>query len=768
MTQIPLLKRVGPRQALQNTIIVAIIITTLIFMLLWIVNAALESTTANRMNLIREGNKDQVLSLLEESRKNLEFASSNPDLLLYTRQLIQYHQEMQTGSEASFDISDRASNLTRSYDSIKANLRETLLPYQKAYEVNDIYLICAKHGHIMFSLEERPDFTTNLMYGRYKDSPLSRLWAETKKKGKVTFEDVDLYKGVNNEPVLMAGAPVWEGETIQAVLAFDLPLRRINNIMTRGLGLDKTGESYLVGPDNRMRSDSLQDPANRNIKTSFIGSPEKNGIQSTAARQGLAGQEGQGITENYRGQRVVASWSPLSFQELNWAILAEIQLQEVRTPIWEILRVTWGIGGGILVVIILLSLWQSRRLTRPLNQIMKASEQIACGNLSVEITPMSREDELGRLNALFIDMIQSLQNKEMIIRNIAQGAGDFTIQVEMASEEDSLGNYLQSMLHNLNSILSQVSTASQQVSQGADQVSHTSQTLSQGATQQASSLEEISASINSIAQQSRQNADNSGEANTLVKKASLQANQGNALMGELSSAMDEINHSSDQIGKVVKVIDDISFQINLLALNANVEAARAGKYGKGFAVVAEEVRNLAGKSAKAVKETTAMVQETQKNITRGAELAGSTAEELSNIVSGISRVADIIAEISLASREQSLSIDEITNGLSQIDTVTQENTASAEESAAAAEELASQSQQVLNLISRFRLKEEAPPKLPQSPPRPPRDKKPKAKRVKPKEDDWIVHKDSESEETGIKPLNPEEIISLQDEDFDNF
>jgi methyl-accepting chemotaxis protein len=189
----------------------------------------------------------------------------------------------------------------------------------------------------------------------------------------------------------------------------------------------------------------------------------------------------------------------------------------------------------------------------------------------------------------------------------------------------------------------------------------------------------------------------------VAKGALDSAEKGNAQMQSLVAAMDRINESSDEITKVVKVIDDIAFQINLLALNANVEAARAGKYGKGFAVVAEEVRNLAVRSAQAAKETTTMVEATTKNIEEGNSAAQATSEQLGEIVTGATKVADFLEEIALASKEQAQGVEQINQGLSQIDQVTQSNTANAEEGAAAAEELSAQAQQLRALVSTFQL-----------------------------------------------------------------
>ena len=175
-------------------------------------------------------------------------------------------------------------------------------------------------------------------------------------------------------------------------------------------------------------------------------------------------------------------------------------------------------------------------------------------------------------------------------------------------------------------------------------------------------------------------------------------------MKDLVSAMKDINTSAEEIKKVVKAIDDIAFQINLLALNANVEAARAGKYGKGFAVVAEEVRNLAVRSANSVKDTTRMVDEAISNIQRGNVLVDGTAVQINEIVGGASQVVGLAEEVATAGREQTQGLEQISLGLNQIDQVTQSNTASAEESASASEELSSQAQQVKAMLSRFKLK----------------------------------------------------------------
>jgi methyl-accepting chemotaxis protein len=355
-----------------------------------------------------------------------------------------------------------------------------------------------------------------------------------------------------------------------------------------------------------------------------------------------------------------------------------------------------------LMIAMALAFFITRGITKPLTKVTEVSSRMALGDFDVENLDITSKDEVGILAQSFAQMIDVLKYKASLIERIAEG--DLTDEVKNASDVDGLGKSLGQMSDSLNQLLSQVTLAVQQVTSGSSQVSQAGQSLSQGAAEQASSLEEISSSLTEINGQSKRNAENATEANALAKKAVEDAEGGNAKMKDLMAAMERINASSDEISKVVKVIDDIAFQINLLALNANVEAARAGKYGKGFAVVADEVRNLAVRSAQAVKETTGMVEDTTKAIEDGTAAAELTAQQLDEIVQGSTKVAEYLGDIALASDEQAQGVEQTNAGLEQIDQVTQSNTASAEESASAGEELAAQAQQLSGMISRFKLK----------------------------------------------------------------
>ena len=361
------------------------------------------------------------------------------------------------------------------------------------------------------------------------------------------------------------------------------------------------------------------------------------------------------------------------------------------------------VSGAMLIITILLAYFIISDLLKLLGgepvRIVAITEQVAIGDLEIDTSSNGKKS-----TGIFLSvrkMVEVLKYKAEILESIA--GGDLTVNIKKASDVDGLGKSLVIMKESLNTLLSGVNESVIQVTSGVDQISQVSQALAQGASEQAATLEEISAASLEIKSQATLNADNSQKAYDLARQSNQDADSGNIKMSELLSAMNSIRGSSDEINKIVKLIDDIAFQINLLALNANVEAARAGKYGKGFAVVADEVRNLAVRSADAVKQTTEMVEDSVRNIEIGSKITEETAEILNRILTGSSTVADFLRKISEGSTEQEKGITEIVKGLDQIDQVTQANAAQSEETASASEEISAQGQELRNMIAAFKL-----------------------------------------------------------------
>ncbi len=237
-----------------------------------------------------------------------------------------------------------------------------------------------------------------------------------------------------------------------------------------------------------------------------------------------------------------------------------------------------------------------------------------------------------------------------------------------------------------------------QVATASKQVSSSSQSLAEISSEQAASIEETSSSIEEMASMTKNNAENAGQADSLMKEANHIVSSANESMGKLIEAMDDISNASEETSKIIKTIDEIAFQTNLLALNAAVEAARAGEAGSGFAVVADEVRNLAMRAAGAAKNTAQLIDGTVRKVQLGTDYVSSTNQAFSQVAESTSKVGELVSEISVASKEQSEGIAQVNNAIAEIDRTVQQNAASAEESAAASEEMSSQAKQLKSYI----------------------------------------------------------------------
>ncbi len=349
-----------------------------------------------------------------------------------------------------------------------------------------------------------------------------------------------------------------------------------------------------------------------------------------------------------------------------------------------------------LVVFVICVFVVNGMIIRPVHRLNAMIKGLEAGDLDQRLN-MNRGDEIGVMAATMDAFADNLRD-EILTAFQRLADGDFTFEAKGLIREP-----LARANRALNESMGRVQLAAAQILGGADQISDTSQALSQAATEQASSLEEITSSMADMGSRTKQNAENAVQVNKLTDQARDIANKGNERMQEMMQAMEDINKSSQDISRIIKVIDEIAFQTNLLALNAAVEAARAGQHGKGFAVVAEEVRNLAARSAKAASETATLIEGSVEEVNNGTQIAEHTAQALSEIVDSVSKVSDLVAEISASSDEQAQGISQISIGLSQIDEVTQQNTSNAIQSAATSEELAAQAAELREMLDRFTL-----------------------------------------------------------------
>lgn len=346
----------------------------------------------------------------------------------------------------------------------------------------------------------------------------------------------------------------------------------------------------------------------------------------------------------------------------------------------------------------------------PINEAKTVLEKVSEGNLDVSVEGNYKGDHAEIKNALnnTISLLSSyIKEISHVLSEISKGNLDVNVQLDYKGDFVEIQHSLERIIKSLNEVIFDINNVAKQVGEGAKQVANSSQVLAQASTEQASSIQELNATISEIADDIKHNALNATKASELAVVGKDDAQNGNEQMKSMLNAMDTINESSQNISKIIKVIDEIAFQTNILALNAAVEAARAGHHGKGFAVVAEEVRNLASRSADAAKETTALIEGTIKNVNVGTEIANNTAKALDNIVNSTTKSADIMNEIASVSNQQASSIAQIEQAIDQVSQVTQNNSATSEESASAGEELLNQANNLISTVNKFNIKEMA-------------------------------------------------------------
>jgi methyl-accepting chemotaxis protein len=517
--------------------------------------------------------------------------------------------------------------------------------YIEEFGFYDLFLVHPE-GRIFYTVARESDYQTNILNGEYADSSLNTAVETALETQEFAFGDFEPYGPSGGDAAAFIAKPLMHNGKTELVVALQLSIDRINQTMTARAGLGETGETYLVGPNNLMRSDSYLDPEDHSVQASFAN-PETGSVETKAAEAALTGQSGVGVIEDYNGNPVLSAYEPVDVYGKTWALLAEQDVAEVQAPIEALVQSILIVAGVAALLVALLAFFVATTMARPMIKGVSFAREVAEGNLNANID-VQQKDEIGQL-----------------------------------------ADALRDMVNRLRSVVSDISAASSNVSTGSQQLSSSSQEISQGTTEQAANAEEVSSSMQQMDSNIQQNADNAAETEKIAQKSADDADEGGKAVKETVEAM-------NQIAEKISVIEEIARNTNMLALNAAIEAARAGEYGKGFAVVASEVRKLAERSQKASNEISELA-------TNSVEVANSAGEKLDSLVPDIKKTAELVQEISAASSEQRSGSQQVSKAITQLDQVIQQNASQAEELSSTAEELSSQAEQLDASISFFQV-----------------------------------------------------------------
>ncbi len=598
-------------------------------------STALNKKAKQELTAVRELKKERLQNYFKSAQEDVKVLSELP---VVTDNLNPFTEAYQSGVNS------------QEYQNLYEEVDNQLEFYEKNYGYYDLFLI-NNAGNIVYSVEQEADFGTNLETGPYQDSALAKAYRQGKKKA--TLTDFQQYEP-SGEPASFIAAPVKnENNQVLGVVALQIPINEINEFMTMDVGMGESGESYIIGSDYLMRSDS---------RFTEQGTILKRKIKTEMAEKAVNGQTGVEIGENHEENEVLSAYTPIDIQGQHWAMLVEMDEDEILAAAdklkWEVIII---VVISVIVAVILGTLLIRGLVVNPVKRVQ--------------------------------DVLASVANN------------DFSNKVEVTSNDElgQMANDLNETIDKLSNVLQQVKQAALNVTNGASEISEGNQDLSQRTQEQSSSLEEVSATIEEINSSIKEIAESSEEADDVADETMEAVNEGAEVVDETMDSMEEMTESSEKIAEIITTVNDIAFQTNLLALNAAVEAARAGEHGKGFAVVAAEVRNLASQAADSAEEIEDLITEIIDQIEEGNELVAETGEALEEIIKNSRQVSQEVSEVASAMEEQSSATNQMQGAVEELDQTTQQNASMVEEIASASESLNSEAKEMAEVVRQFKL-----------------------------------------------------------------
>lgn len=683
-----------------------------------IASAALEKEASSKLEAVLESQIKSLSYYLKSIQVDIEIMSANDEVIHGLDAFAQGWDELEgnpeavlhklyiednpnpTGKKEELDDAKDGSNYSAAHKHYHPWFR-TLLRKRGYY---DIFLVDMK-GRLVYTVFKEEDYATNLLTGKWKDSGLGKVVKAVMddfKPGKIVFDDFAPYAPSHGAPASFIATPIIDDQgNKKGVLVYQMPIDQINAVMRTEAGMGETGESYIVGKDLLMRSDSRFSKESTILKTK---------VDTVTVGKAIQGKTGVEITPDYRGVPVVSAYGPLDFNGVRWAVMAEKDEAEALKAISSMSQYMVLASLLYAVAASIIGFFAVRGMVRGISRSSEVLQQAAAGDLNVRVMNIKRRDEIGALQRAtnrLLDRTEAFTREAgAALKYAARGdyfriilpegmVGSFARRAEIVNEglqamdqqtkefrdnAVSMGETIKGVVETVSSTAVQLEASSRSMNDVANstsdqssKVANAAQGTAQNVQSVAAATEEFTASIAEVAQQVNRSAD-------LGKTAVDRAKGANETITVLSDA-------ADRIGEVVNLINDIAEQTNLLALNATIEAARAGEAGKGFAVVASEVKNLANQTARATEEIVDQIKAMQNATGAAVNAINEVGQTIDEIEESSSAIAGAVEEQQAVVTEISASVQEGVRGVNTVAETIQQVSEGANSTSSAVEQI---------------------------------------------------------------------------------
>ena len=645
---------------------------------------ALMDGSYSTLTTVRDMKKNQIESFFSERIGDINVLSRSDDIHTMIDDLISVEKELDVKSTDKYPVNNPLAI------SKKERHEAYFQGYMKDYGYYDIFIISAENGHVMYTAAKESDYGANLTHGSLKNSGLAEAYRAALANKRPTFIDMEPYAPSNGAPAMFLSNPVYTNGKIEAVLVFQISDRSINKIMQYRNGYGDSQEDYLVGEDNLMRSDSYLDPKGHSLQASFA-KPSSGSVDTEASREALSGNTDTKIVIDYNGNPVLSSFSTIKIgEDFKWAILSEIDEAEVLI-IPNSIRDSIIIFSIItLIIIIALALFMVNvSLVKPLEAFKSTLLNIGKNNDLTIKADEKAPSEISQMAQSFNKLLKEI--RDLIETSKLSSSENASIAHELSTTAMGVGNNVESSVTIVNATTAKANDINSEI-------------------------------INAIsdAQESKKDIiianENLDEARNEIINLTSKVQHSAELEIELADRMTSLSHDANEVKSILEVISDIADQTNLLALNAAIEAARAGEHGRGFAVVADEVRKLAERTQKSLTEINATISVIVQSImdvsgqmTTNSQEIQTLANLSTEVENKINTTVDIVntaVEVSDKTvkdfENTGKSISTIVTQVTEINELSSNNARNVEEIASAADHLNSMTDDLHTKLETFR------------------------------------------------------------------